>query len=204
MSMHSPRKYRVQFERMMRWYHRFEERDSIAFMKLPSQFNEVDFFLHALDDILAFFLNCYSLKDWIKNDETIDQEVRDNVEKYINEAECMRICADICNGSKHLKRNQGQLREKGFLDFTASFGVSTNEGPIEIAVNGFGLMDTDKVNDLNYRRFIDSLSAKDSSRDKVIQVRAFAETESGSSDAFYVAMDCVEFWTLFVEGFIEK
>jgi hypothetical protein len=42
------------------------------------------------------------LKDWIKKDTSVPKHVRDGVEKYINCNECLRYCADIANGTKHL------------------------------------------------------------------------------------------------------
>ena len=48
----------------------------------------------------VFFLNCYHLKDWIKNDP--DTGVHDEVEEWINANKDLRICADICNAHKHV------------------------------------------------------------------------------------------------------
>ena len=49
-----------------------------------------------------FFLFCYHIKDWIKNDPAVDKSVKDAVEDYINQNNCLKICADIANGIKHL------------------------------------------------------------------------------------------------------
>src|SRR5712692_9502414 len=86
-------KYIEQLERVKRWYSRFKEisegREHIPF---------ADFYQ---DDIFAFFQNCYHLKDWIKNDPSV-AHMKDLVEPFINQSEVLSICADLCNGLKHL------------------------------------------------------------------------------------------------------
>jgi len=59
--------------------------------------------LEDMDDVLAFFQNCYHMKEWIINDS--DLEIREKkrcVEDFINNSEDLRICGDLCIGSKHL------------------------------------------------------------------------------------------------------
>jgi hypothetical protein len=81
-----------QYERMIRWYKKFEEIDYNYQNKLDEY----------LDIAYAFFMNCYHLKDWIINDTNIDLP-RNDVEEYVNITECLSVCADICNGLKHLR-----------------------------------------------------------------------------------------------------
>jgi hypothetical protein len=47
------------------------------------------------DSIFDFSVTAYHLKDWLKEDGFI------NVESYINSEPMLRLCADLCNGSKH-------------------------------------------------------------------------------------------------------
>lgn len=90
-------KYQEQFERMKRWYRRFKEIDEGR----PHE-PETD---HYQDEVYAFFMNCYHLKDWIKNDDTVGDHAKSKVEGFINNNVELTLCADICNGLKHLKRN---------------------------------------------------------------------------------------------------
>jgi hypothetical protein len=53
------------------------------------------------DLVYAFFLNCYHLKDWVKTDPALAP--LGNVETFINNSPELRLCADICNASKHFK-----------------------------------------------------------------------------------------------------
>jgi hypothetical protein len=53
------------------------------------------------DVTYAFFLNCYHLKDWIKADPVLSE--LGNVEAFINGSFELRLCADICNASKHFE-----------------------------------------------------------------------------------------------------
>ena len=81
---------------MIRWYEKFKE--IVQKNHHPSIIYNLDEFY---DIIYAFFQNCYHLKDWLKNDKKLSV-TNDAVEDYINNTVCLSICADICNGSKHL------------------------------------------------------------------------------------------------------
>ncbi|MGO9239224.1 MAG: hypothetical protein ACLQBJ_00310 [Bryobacteraceae bacterium] len=61
-----------------------------------------------LDYVLAFYLNCYHVKDWLKRDPKWQEDVPKKlksaaVEQFINETEALCICADLCNGNKHFR-----------------------------------------------------------------------------------------------------
>lgn len=87
-------KYEEQFNRVRRYYARFKEiNDGIE----PSQSIEA-----YSDDIHAFFLNCHHLKDWLKNDSAYTSHSNREVEEHVACSQALLICADICNGSKHL------------------------------------------------------------------------------------------------------
>lgn len=53
-----------------------------------------------LDSLYTFFQHCYHLKDWIKNDPSCP--LRTSVENFVSASPQLSLCADICNGSKHL------------------------------------------------------------------------------------------------------
>ena len=92
------RKHQEQFERMKRWYERIKKIDQgephdLSYINLSPDYY--------YDEVYAFFMNCYHLKDWIKNDDTV-KLLKEDVEDFIKRHECMRLCADICNSIKHL------------------------------------------------------------------------------------------------------
>jgi hypothetical protein len=95
-------KYQEQFERMKRWYEYFKSIDQGIPHTLSSD--------HYQDVVYAFFLNCYHLKDWIQNDDTLSL-TKQKVEQFINQNDCMQVCADICNGIKHLKLSRERSGE---------------------------------------------------------------------------------------------
>jgi 23S rRNA maturation mini-RNase III len=84
-----------QFERVKRYYERFKEIDEGKQHCLNSAYYE--------DDVYSFFINCHHLKDWIKNDPTVAINKKD-VEDYVKANSALLICADMCNGAKHLER----------------------------------------------------------------------------------------------------
>lgn len=84
--------WREKYDRLKRWQARLMEerpiRESLG------------------DDLYAFFECCYHLKDWLRNDSSLDPSMGRDAEALINSAPCLKICADIANGSKHLVRNR--------------------------------------------------------------------------------------------------
>ena len=44
------------------------------------------------DDMYSFFVHCYHLKEWIKNDEAL--MAKPKVEDYINKHVSLRVCGD--------------------------------------------------------------------------------------------------------------
>ena len=58
------------------------------------------------DDLHHFMQDCWHLKDWIKNDPTID--IGSSIEEQVLAYKSLRIAADLANGSKHLKRHKHQ------------------------------------------------------------------------------------------------
>jgi hypothetical protein len=93
--------YREQYERMKRWYSCFAETDAGRSHDAASS----DFYT---DEIYAFFLNCYYLKDWIKHDGTVSPAVQNAIESHVNSSRPLRLCADICNSLKHLRLSRPQ------------------------------------------------------------------------------------------------
>ncbi len=89
------KKYEEQFERVKRWYQRVQ---AITFGLTHNK--NTDFLQ---DEVYAFFINCYHLKDWIKNDETLDDKIKGKVENFIHKDDDLKLCKDICHGLKHLK-----------------------------------------------------------------------------------------------------
>jgi hypothetical protein len=55
------------------------------------------------DDCISYFMHCYHLKDWL----IASYGNRKEIEDFINANEELRICADICNGAKHLRITNG-------------------------------------------------------------------------------------------------
>ena len=129
---------RTQYDRMKRWYERFTVITQGRLHDTPSE--------NYLDEIYAFFLNCYHLKDWIKNDSTVAVHIQQAVEPYINSNRSLSLCADICNSLKHLHLTSSRSGENpafGRKQFALNLGtgipttislkyqVDTRTGPID-------------------------------------------------------------------------
>jgi hypothetical protein len=79
-----------------------------------------------LDDVWAFFVSCFSLRDWLKNDNVASgAELR---QLFASSME-LRVCRDVANGAKHYKLTQSstdgfavgrQYKAPPFIMFTDS------------------------------------------------------------------------------------
>jgi hypothetical protein len=160
--------HREQFERMLRWYRRFEETSQGRAHSAASD----DY----VDEIYAFFLNCYHLTDWIINDPALRDRVNweSAVKDWVRNNRSLRLCADICNSLKHLT-----ITRKTWSGESPAFGKKH-----------FGISFSDKV------------APASSSVPGALPTIALAcevDTSSGPEDAFQLATGCVaawkEFWT---------
>jgi hypothetical protein len=89
-----------------------------------------------VDDIYAFFINCYQLKDWIRNDGTVSPTVEKAVVPYINGSRPLSLCADICNARKHLRLTSSSrpIRENPAFG-KKQFGLALGSGPPTISLS---------------------------------------------------------------------
>lgn len=101
--------YRQQYDRVKRWHARFGAIDQGRAHEMDSD--------NYVDEIYAFFLNCFHLKDWLKEDSSVPPAARGQVEQWLKDNRALRLCADIANALKHLR-----LTRKQHSDETPSFG----------------------------------------------------------------------------------
>ena len=96
--------WRDQYDRTVRWFDRFTE---LTLGRRHVRASE-----NYIDDVYAFFQNCYHLKDWIKNDSTLPFPLREGVEGYITVTRELSLCGDLCNALKHLRISNSRSGEK--------------------------------------------------------------------------------------------
>lgn len=78
-------------ENILRWRSQFH-RVGLAPDEAISDIEKLDFFL-------AFFMNCYALRDWFIQSRAVPKSEMD---RLVFADGSMRLCRDICNRSKHL------------------------------------------------------------------------------------------------------
>lgn len=54
------------------------------------------------DDVISFFIHCHHLRDWVSHLNRVGETSRD-VDAFINAHHELKVCADLCNGSKHCR-----------------------------------------------------------------------------------------------------
>jgi hypothetical protein len=102
-------------------YDRFADLDQGRLHDVPSD--------NYLDEIYAFFMNCYHLKDWIKHDNTVAPAVQQAVEPHINSSRSLKLCADICNSFKHLSLTSNGRSGENPAFGKKQFGLGLGTGP---------------------------------------------------------------------------
>lgn len=90
--------WREQYARMHRSYARFCLTSSGA-TSVPSA--------EARDDLIHFLQDAYHLKDWLKHDSA-SCALTEKLESDITADDSLTVCADLCNGSKHLSDRPGR------------------------------------------------------------------------------------------------
>ena len=91
-----------QYKRMVRYYERFKK---INDGKVHEENSE-----NSRDDVYSFFIHCYYLKDWIKNDINSEANPK-KVEEFVHANVSLKISGDICNGVKHLVLDKPKVGE---------------------------------------------------------------------------------------------
>jgi hypothetical protein len=117
--------YCEQYDRMKRWYDRFAALDQGRSHDMPSD--------NYLDEIYAFFMNCYHLKDWLMNDTTVAHAIQQAVEPHINSSCPLKLCADICNSMKHLRLTSNRSGENPVFG-RKQFSVVLGTGPTTVSL----------------------------------------------------------------------
>jgi len=57
----------------------------------------------ALDDVWAFFENCFHLRDWVIRSDKDPKKRQPQVDAFIDANAAMRLCRDVANGVKHYR-----------------------------------------------------------------------------------------------------
>jgi hypothetical protein len=84
------------------------------------------------DDLLSFFQNCWHLKDWVYNDETLPTDVREAIKKAVHKSKPLLICRDLANRSKHLRLSNPSIGPgadifgEAEIEVTPSIGENQN------------------------------------------------------------------------------
>ena len=83
-----------QFERMKRYASRVRQ-----LIYQVTYDRSANFFV---DDVHAFFVECHSFKDWLRNDKSFTEYTNREIEAFVSQNYELCLCADIANGKKHL------------------------------------------------------------------------------------------------------
>ena len=84
-----------QWKRVQRYYDRCKKiNDGFKGHGEPSDYY--------FDDMVAFFQNCFHLRDWLMKDGFQSAKIAKTPEEYVRDTLCLAICADLANTTKHM------------------------------------------------------------------------------------------------------
>jgi hypothetical protein len=117
-----------QWERTKRYFERFETLSEKGRIHDTNSENYVH-------DVYSFFIHCYHLKDWIKNDPS--SPLQPTAQDFGRKSVSFQICRDLCNGAKHLavKHPGSNLTEHQLGRKHFKFNVSKRFISVRIFVN---------------------------------------------------------------------
>ncbi|AKB25796.1 hypothetical protein MSMTP_2327 [Methanosarcina sp. MTP4] len=150
-----------QLERARRWYLLFEE--------ISIGTNEKYEFEYSKDVMYAFFMNCFHVKDWLIEDDSIPKINSEYVGKYIKNDQCLQVCGSIANGAKHLNLRETQGTNKNYEIFRSD----------SIHIDSTAIINS---------KFTFSRKEKES-----------CEQGRTKYEAFKLATECLESWEIFFE-----
>ena len=84
-----------QWARMIRWKNKLDNLYAGSVREFDASAAE--------DVVYVFFVTCYHVADWIKNDPSLT--TKDDPLAYARSSPALRICRDVANGHKHLSLN---------------------------------------------------------------------------------------------------
>jgi hypothetical protein len=156
--------FEEQLARARRIYSRFERlNEGIAHDRESDEY---------IDDIYAFFQACYHVKDHLINDPAYTKHSKEQIEDYVTSTRALAICADICNGSKHLALKMprsGAEPEIGKKTFHVELGAQL----------GFG-------------------GEAPQEKPPTISIQVDVDHNGQTLDAFQIASDAMNAWEQFV------
>ena len=132
-----------------------------------------------LGPVYAFFVFCHQTKDWIKNDDLLDPQVKKKAERFVTNNSCLKYCADIATGIKHLKVKNKRSR------FLPKIIRSQRSIISDITI------DVTKIDSPEYKGVI-------------VKDFIYFDTDQGTIEVFDLATECVEKWRKFIEDNICK
>jgi hypothetical protein len=78
------------------------------------------------DDVYSFFVHCYHVRDWFFQMNKINLTEKE-LEEFVGKHHALRICADLCNGTKHCRLTK-KLRTKDQPHLIGRKSVGHSEG----------------------------------------------------------------------------
>ena len=114
---------------------RFLERYRIASMSGPGISTPCSY--EDIEDLLwAFFQNCWHVKDWLRNDPTVDEAIRLSVKAAAESDPVLQVVRALANGTKHL------------VAYTGRDQPSADDTGIQFTHNSDGTISTDHLIDI--------------------------------------------------------
>lgn len=116
--------YRSQLDRTRRFYDRVTKKPE-----------GTPYIIDYQDDVWSFFMHCWHLKDWIKRDPLVPDDMKTRIRAAVHESKVLAVANDLATAAKHVEVYESRAgAEHAFLRLDHSSGVSTLD--YIVTVNG--------------------------------------------------------------------
>ncbi len=123
---HPTEQWKYQWSRVIRWFERVNQ------IKVKSEIPETAIEAQDLDTVIAFFQNCYHLRDWL---EVSRPDLKKKLVTYFEQNFEMKGCRDICHGFKHKKLNRPSIDADfnivRIYDYLEKMGSEPHRNPVK-------------------------------------------------------------------------
>lgn len=155
------------------------------------------------DDLDHYFLDCFSLKEYIKNDEAVHRKAKQSVEAYLNKNIYLRLSADLANRDKHLalktKREGGEITGSSF-DIQAQHVITASATDLSITFKAYKNGELEVNNNGKDKKLIMSKNNPSNSNAVLLNQRYVVTNDDGKIyDALYLAEACYKAWFEFLK-----
>lgn len=98
---------------MEKSYHKQALRIARSFNRLMEDMKDMKVADDTKDNYIHFAQDCWHLKDWIKNDDSVNKDAKNNIEHFVGKSKYISDIGAFANATKHCKLDSRWTKLRG-------------------------------------------------------------------------------------------